>query len=271
TKYNQEINKIAFQRLVRLVTAEAALLKNSYKFSNQSSVAINEILDDLKFDAFKTKLSYERNTLNAKQFPTQGVRFYSTANYFLGQTKYIPGTTSFIYVPDEETNYRDNRNWLSLQVHFEEYRTISSKYTFGWKFESAFSTQPNLRNFQSSQIFANQYEPMFDSETYFLSNYRAYSYIGTGMIHSLKLANSLFLRTEVYAFSAFNRPEEGENQTVRDDMGFERIALSGMAGVIYNSVLGPLTVRFNYLENPQARVGLSVSFGYMIFGQKSLD
>uniref|UniRef100_UPI0040473D44 patatin-like phospholipase family protein n=3 Tax=Roseivirga sp. TaxID=1964215 RepID=UPI0040473D44 len=254
-----------------LVTAEAALLKNSYKFSNQSSVAINEILDDLKFDAFKTKLSYERNTLNAKQFPTQGVRFYSTANYFLGQTKYIPGTTSFIYVPDEETNYRDNRNWLSLQVHFEEYRTISSKYTFGWKFESAFSTQPNLRNFQSSQIFANQYEPMFDSETYFLSNYRAYSYIGTGMIHSLKLANSLFLRTEVYAFSAFNRPEEGENQTVRDDMGFERIALSGMAGVIYNSVLGPLTVRFNYLENPQARVGLSVSFGYMIFGQKSLD
>jgi NTE family protein len=41
--------------------------------------------------------------------------------------------------------------------------------------------------------------------------------------------------------------------------------------LIDNSVLGPLTVRFNSLENPQARVGLSVSFGYMIFSQKSID
>jgi NTE family protein len=254
-----------------LITAEAALVKNSHRFSNLNSVAIDETLDDLRFDAFKTKLSYERNTLNVKQFPTSGVRFYSTANYFLGQTQYTPGSTSFIYVPNEETNYRDNRNWLSLQVHFEEYKTISERYTFGWKFESVFSTQPNLRNYQSSQIFAGAFEPMFDSETYFLNNYRAYSYIGTGMIHSFKLANSLNFRTEVYAFSAFNRPEEGFNQTVTDKMGFDHIAFSGMAGLIYNSVLGPLTVRFNYLENPQARVGLSVSFGYMIFGQKSGD
>jgi NTE family protein len=254
-----------------VMTAEAALVKNSHRFSNFNNVAIDESLDDLRFDAFKTKLSYERNTLNAKQFPTEGVRFYSTASYFLGQTQYTPGSTSFIFVPNEETSYRDNRNWLALQVHFEEYKTISKKYTFGWKFESVFSTQPNLNNYQSSQIFATQFEPMFDSETYFLNNYRAYSYIGTGMIHSLKLANSLLLRTEVYAFSSFNRPQEGINQTVTDKLGFDNITFSGMAGFIYNSVLGPLTVRFNYLENPQARVGLSVSFGYMIFSQKSID
>jgi NTE family protein len=112
---------------------------------------------------------------------------------------------------------------------------------------------------------------MFDSDTYFLGEYRAYSYVGTGMVHSLRVAKSLFLRSEVYAFTSYNRPNDGLNQTVTDDLGFSEVRLLGMVGIIYNSILGPLTARVNYLENPEARVGLSLSFGYMIFSQRSLD
>jgi NTE family protein len=254
-----------------VVTVEAAVVKNSDKFSNLSNVAIDEVLDDLQFDAFKARLSYERNTLNNKQFATEGVRFYSTANFFLGQTQYTPGTTSFINVPGEIRKYTDDRSWGSIEIKFEEYKRVSKNHTFGWKIETVFSTQPNLRNYQSSLIFARQFDPMFDSETYFLSQYRGYSYIGTGVINSFKLAKSIFLRGEIYAFTTYNRPQEGLDQNVTDELGFNQIKLAGMAALIYNSVLGPLTMRMNYLENPTARVGLSLSFGYMIFGQKTLE
>jgi NTE family protein len=254
-----------------LFTAEAAYIKNSDKFSNISNVAIDEELDDLEFDSFKAKLSYERNTLNNKQFATEGVRFYSTASIVAGQTQYTPGSTSLVYVPNQVQRYIDNRNWISLEVGFEEYKKVSTNYTFGWKIESVLSTQPNLRNYQSSLIFAKQFNPMFDSDTYFLGEYRAYSYVGTGMVHSLRVAKSLFLRSEVYAFTSYNRPNDGLNQTVTDDLGFSEVRLLGMVGIIYNSILGPLTARVNYLENPEARVGLSLSFGYMIFSQRSLD
>lgn len=254
-----------------VITAEAAYIKNSDKFSNISNVSTNVELDDLEFDSFKAKFSYERNTLNNKQFATEGTRFYSTANFFAGQTQYTPGPTSFIFVPGEVRRYIDNRSWVSLELKFEEYKSVSKNYTFGWKFESVFSTQPNLRNFQSSLIFSRQFNPMFDSETYFLSHYRAYSFIGTGMVHSLRLGKSFFFRSEFYAFSPFNQPIEVSGQSVKNDLGFRRIRLAGMAGLIYNSVLGPLAIRMNYLENPEARVGLSLSFGYMIFGQKSLE
>lgn len=252
-------------------TAEAAYVRNSDNFSNLSNISVDETLDHTRFEAFKGKLSYERNSLNAKQFATSGVRFYTSANMLLGQLAYTPGSTSILYRPNEVTTYTESKNWLALELYFEEYKKISENYSFGWKFESVYSNQPSFINYQSSLIYATQFNPMFDSETYFLLNYRAYSYIGAGMVHSVRLANSLFLRTEVYGFSAYNRPQQTIGQGAQDKRGFDDINFLGMAGLIYNTVLGPLTFRMNYLENPNSSLGLSLSFGYMIFNQRSID
>ncbi|WP_323755481.1 patatin-like phospholipase family protein [Roseivirga sp.] len=250
---------------------EAAYVRNSDNFSNISNVSVEESLDHTRFEAFKGKLSYERNSLNAKQFATSGVRLYASANTLLGQLSYTPGSTSVLYRPNEKTTYTELKNWLSLELYFEEYKKISENYRVGWKFESVYSNQPNFINYQSSLVYATQFNPMFDSETYFLPNYRAYSYIGTGMVHSFHLANSLFLRAEVYGFSAYNRPQQITGQGAQDKKGFDSVHFLGMAGLIYNSVLGPLTFRLNYLENPTSSLGLSLSFGYMIFNQRSIE
>ena len=252
-------------------TGETAYIKNSDKFSNIQDVSVDETLDDLEFDAFKAKLSYERNSLNAKQFATSGVRFYTSASIILGQTSYTPGSTSVLYRPNSITQFVDNRNWINLQLYFEEYKKISENYSIGWKAESVFSNQPNFRNYQSSLIYAGQFNPMFDSETYFTPNYRAYSYVGAGMVHSLRLAKSFFFRGEVYGFSAYNKPQETIGQNSEDDRGFDQVQFMGMAGFIYNSILGPFTFRVNYLKNPESHLGLSLTFGYLIFNQKSIE
>ncbi|MGW8121778.1 patatin-like phospholipase family protein [Roseivirga echinicomitans] len=252
-------------------TAEGAYVRNTDNFSNISNLAVDETLDRTKFEAFKGKLSYERNTLNAKQFATSGLRFYTSANVFLGQLSYTPGSTSVLYIPNHKTTYTDPKDWIELELSFEEYKKFSDKYSFGWKFETVFSTQPNFINYRSSLIYTNQFSPMFDSETYFIPNYRAYSYVGGGVVHSFRLGSSLYLRTELYGFSAFNQPRELVGQGVQDKTGFKSVKVMGMAGLIYNSILGPFTFRVNYLENPTSSLGLSLSFGYMIFNQRSMD
>jgi NTE family protein len=95
--------------------------------------------------------------------------------------------------------------------------------------------------------------------------------VGAGMVHSVKLAESFFLRAELYAYSPFYRPVEKDNQEVMVEEGFDHVKFMGMAGLIYNSVLGPFVLRINYLENPKAKVGMSLSFGYLIFNQKSIQ
>lgn len=253
-----------------VITAEAAVMANSDRFSNNKQISSNESLDVMRFRAFKSKLSFERNSLDTKQFPTSGVRFYSTANFFLGETIYNPGSTSALYRPGVIEKYNDKRDWFSLEFHFEEYKSLSENYTFGWMMESVYSTQPEFSNYQSTLVYTRQFNPMFDSETYFLPKYRAFSYLGAGMVHLLRLARSFFLRTELYAFSPYQRPEEGADQAVAMVKGFDRVQFLGMIATIYNTVLGPVTFRLNYLEDPKARVGVSLSFGYMIFGQRSL-
>ena len=252
-------------------TAETSYIKNSDKFSNLQDVSVDASLDDIEFDAFKAKLSYERNSLNAKQFATSGVRFFTSASVFLGQSSYTPGSTSLLYQPNQVTQFIDNRNWLNLKLYFEEYKKISENYSIGWKVETVFSNQPNFRNYRSSLIYAGQFNPMFDSETYFLNNYRAYSYVGAGMVHSIRLAKSLFLRSELYGFSAYSRPEEMIDQNVQKENGFDEIQFMGMAGFVYKSALGPLALRVNYLKNSANDLGLSLTFGYLIFNQKSID
>ncbi|KYG84523.1 hypothetical protein AWW67_05275 [Roseivirga seohaensis] len=252
-------------------TAEAAYVRNSDNFSNMANISVEESLDHTRYEAFKGKLSYERNSLNAKQFATSGVRFYTSANMLVGHLSYTPGSTSVLFRPNVTTTYTESKNWLALELYFEEYKKMSENYSFGWKFESIFSSQPNFINYQSSLIYTTQFNPMFDSETYFLPNYRAYSYVGAGMVHSVRLANNLFFRGEVYGFSAYNRPQQIAGQKAQDKRGFDDVRLLGMAGLIYNSVLGPLTFRVNYLENPTSNLGLSLSFGYMIFNQRSIE
>ena len=255
-----------------VITAGLDYLSNSDDFSNETMLASGDVLDQLDFRALKANVSFERNSLNVKQFPSVGTRFYTSLDYFDGKESYVPGTTSFFYDPNNPaTQLTDHKNWWRFKLHFEEYSELTEKYTFGWSFESVLSNQPNFSNFKSSLMYANPFEPLFDSKTYFLPNYRAYSFLGAGMKHIYHLTKKVQLRAEVYGFSAIEGLQEGVNQVTFNTDAFKEVYFTGMLAGIYNTPLGPLSMRFNYYNEKGARVGMMVSFGYLIFHRRAQD
>ena len=252
-----------------VITLNASLLRNTDDFSNVPVIATDDVLDRFDLTAFRTNLSYERNSLNFKQFPTVGSRFYSSLDYFVGSTDFTPGSTSVLYQPGMNTTIENNRNWFSLKVGFEEYGQFTPNYTLGWMFEAVYSNQETFDNLQSSLLYAGAFEPMFDSKTFFLPNYRAYTYLGAGMKHIFRLNKFMQLRLELYGFSPFQFVTEGQDQEAIRNSEFSDVYFTGMAALVYRTILGPLSVRFNYFEASQARFGLQLSFGYLIFNQNS--
>ena len=249
-----------------VITMGCSYLNNTDNFSNTNSLTSGDVLDQLDFTAFTANLSFERNSLNIKQFPSVGTQFYASLDYFDGKEIYTPGTTSFYYNPDEpNTTLTDHKNWWRLKLYFEEYRQLTKKYTFGWSFESVLSNQPNFSNFKSSLIYANPFEPLFDSKTYFLPNYRAYSFFSAGMKHIYHLTKKVQLRAEAYGFSAIEGLQEGANQAIVNTDAFRDFYFTGMFAGIYTTPVGPLSMRFNYYREKTSRVGLMLSFGYLIF------
>jgi NTE family protein len=252
-----------------VVTLGLAKVRNTDEFSNLPDISTLDTLDQLDLFAFKTNLSYERNSLNLKQFPTSGSRFYAGADYFSGRTEYEPGTTSALYNPAGNQLLTTSRDWVKLKLYFEEYSEVSSQYTFGWQFDGVYSNQPLFSNYQSSLLYASAFEPMFDSKTFFLNKYRAYTYLGAGIKNIVKFRRGFQFRLEFYGFSPLQQPIELTDQQVGKSDEIGDVYFTGMAALIYNTFLGPVSLRLNYYEEEKSRFGVMLSYGYIIFNQKS--
>ncbi|OEK02952.1 hypothetical protein BFP97_16105 [Roseivirga sp. 4D4] len=254
-----------------VVTASVNGIRNSDEFANITGLSSTDFLDELELTAFNAELAYERNSLNKKQFPTIGTRFYASMKYFNGSSDYRSGTTSVLYDPNNLTPTSNDRRWFSFKVAFDEYTEVSKKYTFGWVFQSEYSSINALDNYRSTLLYLPSFGPLFDSQTYFLENYIAPGYIALGMKHILNIRKKLDFRFELYAFSSFKSITTNPSQQAVLNDGFETPSFQGMAALIYNTPPGPLSLRLNYIENNNVQFGLMLSFGYLIFNRKSYE
>lgn len=254
-----------------VVTASASFIRNSDEYSNLPEISSNDFLDELEVSSFKAEVAYERNSLNEKQFPTIGTRFYSSFKYFNGSSDYTPGTTSTLHDPNNLQILSNSRNWLSVKLGFDEYTRISKNYTFGWMFQGEYSSIKPFDNYQGTLLYSPTFGPLFDAQTYFLEDYIAPAYLALGMKHILNLRKNLDLRFELYAYSPFKSVSAGVNQNTVIENGFQSPSFQGMAALIYKTLPGPLSLRLNYIENNNVQFGLMLSFGYLIFNRKSIE
>ncbi len=254
-----------------VITLSTSLLRNSDEYGNQAVISSNDILDKLELTSFVSEIAYERNSLNKKQFPTLGTRFYASAKYFNGKSDYVPGSTSVLFRPNRSLEISKNRNWVSFNFGFDEYTKVGERYTFGWMLNAQYSTVKTFENYRGTLLYLPSFEPLFDSETYFLDNYRAQGYVALGMKHIISITRSLDFRTELYAFSSYKRVRPDANQNAIIDKGFNEPAFMGMTTLIYNTLPGPISLRLNYIEDNNVHFNLMLSFGYLIFNRKSHD
>lgn len=254
-----------------VITLEESMIRNTDSYSNFRGVSSNEILDDMRLSGFKSKLAYERNSLNKKQFPTKGTRFYTYIKAIQSTINYTSGTTSLSYNPNNLQPSSTNRDWLTVHLSFDEYRAVSEKYTFGWSFETTYSNIKPLTNYRGTLLYVPAFEPMFDSKTFFLDNFRAPGYVAAGVKSIWNLGRSLDMRLELYAFSSFRSVHDDGNQQAEIENGFQKPQLTGMLAIIYETLPGPISLRFNYIDGNSSSLGLMLSFGYLIFNQRSHD
>lgn len=252
-----------------VVTLNTSFIRNSDEYGNSAVVSSDDQLDQLELSSFVSEIAYERNSLDRKQFPTSGSRFYASAKIFNGSSDYMPGSTSVLFDPNVSTRFSKNTNWASLRLTFDEYFKVSDTYSFGWSFDGQYSSIKPFNNYHGTQLYLPAFEPLFDSQTYFLENYRAQGYLAAGMKHLLSFGRNLDLRVEFHAYSPFKQALQSANQETIVEKGFKGYSFIGMAALIYNTLPGPISLRLNFIEENNVQFGLMLSFGYLIFDRKS--
>jgi NTE family protein len=225
------------------------------------------------FDYWYAQAIYKINTLNRKMYATDGMFLNVRARLLQGYESYFPGNTS------TDTAAFKNRlsdPWLQLKFTFDSYIKTFNRFKIGLFAEGVLSTQGFFHNYQSTILSAPAFNPTPESQTLFLAAYRAHKYLATGIKAITSPSRSLDFRLEAYIFQPVNAIIDPGNGTADYSSAFLYRRFTGVAALVYNSPIGPISTGVNfYDEDEQRTVKNSFSFffhiGYIIFNRKSID
>jgi len=221
--------------------------------------------DVTTFDFSTAHLLFERNTLNRKQYATQGAYFSFKARYIKGDEITVPGSTSLL---DSTTTTHE---WVQFKMLWENYYKQKGFLRMGFFMEAVYSTQQLFNNYTASVLELPAFQPIAECKTLFQPNYRANIYGAIGLKNIITIKNRVDLRIEAYLYQPYQELKVGVNNHPTYDPPLLRRYLLGSAALVGNTPIGPISVSVNYYYKEKQPFTFLFHFGYIIFNKKSTD
>ena len=241
-------------------------LANKDSYSNEKKFVSTDTLDEMRINGLRTGFELSANTLNRKQYASEGKAITLSVDYFSITEDYIPGTTSEALVGEHRKH-----QWFRFRGTIEHYANLG-KFRPGYYVDAVFSNQPFFQNYVGTIVNAPAFCPLQDSRTLILENFRSFNYIGVGSRNVFVLKPRTFdFRLEAYLFKPIEHIVEGSNQEAYSDREFTKVFLAGTAGLVYHSPIGPVSLSANYYDDPQYNFGVLFHVGYLLFNRHSLQ
>jgi NTE family protein len=224
--------------------------------------------DATYFDFAYGQIAWELNTLNRKQYATEGSRIYAKAKYVNGAESYYPGTTSLDTIQTINFPYH---NWIMFKLVFDSYIRTIKAFKIGVYAEGVYSTQSFFRNYTSSILSAPAFNPTPESQTLFIERYRAHQYVAGGIKAITTPFKNFDIRLEAYLFQPINTITSTSEKKAQYSEPLLYRNFIGLAAMVYNTPIGPVSVGMNYYDQNENSFSFFFHIGYIIFNKRSID
>jgi NTE family protein len=220
--------------------------------------------DVTTFNAFVGQISIETNSLNFKQYATEGELNELNIKYITGKETNKPGSTATIKV-----NSNNNHGYLMAQAQSVRFFDVRKNITLGLQLEAVVSNKDLFKNYRSTLLSAPGYYPTPHSRSLFIENFHSNNFLAGGIKALYHFSPSLHLRLEGHGFVPLKRVLANENLTA-DKSGkiFSDYHLQGMAALVYHTGAGPISLSLNYYDKPNTNLYLTLNFGYILFNKR---
>jgi NTE family protein len=220
------------------------------------------------FDYAYLQANYKINTLNRKMYATEGTLVNARARYLQGQESYYPGNTSTDTVSFKNKNQLP---WLQLKLTFDSYIKTFRFFKIGIFGETVYSTQSFFSNYEATILSAPAFNPTPESQTFFIDAYRAHNYFAGGIKAITSPVKSVDIRLEAYLFQPVRSIYKDDEGHATYSKPFNDRHFAGLAAVVYNSPVGPVSAGMNYYDTYENPFSFFFHIGYIIFNRKSID
>jgi len=239
-------------------------LKDDYYQIN--SFTREDTADRTRFEFITTGITLDLNTLNRKQYPSQGYRVRTTLSYIQGKEAYVPGSTSDI--PEVEGL---KRRWFSTRTQAESYYMMGGSYTLGLCADLLLSNHELFETYTATLLSSPGFEPLPETMTRFLSAYRAHTFLGVGLKHIFGLTGNLDLRLESYFFQPFQEIQRPDGIRPAYGEAFASRGAIGSGSLVFHSPIGPVSASVNYYDKNVENWSFILNIGYVLFNRSAID
>lgn len=240
--------------------------RNRYYQSDNFTKA--DTSDVTVFDFQYGQVSYQINTLNRKQYATEGTNLLMRIKYVSGLESYYPGSTTNDSI---ELINSPGHNWFNAKVTFDNYIKPIKYFKIGVFAEAVFSSQDFFRNYNASILSAPVFNPIPESQTFFVADYRAHKYLSGGLKAIVNPIKNIDVRFEAYYFQPVLSILKNKEGKAYYSTPFLKSHILGMSALVYHSPIGPLSIGINYYDRNENSFSFFFHFGYVIFNKRSTD
>ncbi|HNS17196.1 MAG TPA: patatin-like phospholipase family protein [Bacteroidales bacterium] len=241
-----------------------ARLRDDYYPTNQFTSS--DTADRTYFDCFTLGALYEINTLNNKYYPNSGYDFLISLRFVGGDEEHIPGSTS-----NDTDFYYQRHQWWKFRAKYETYFPPVRHLTFGIYSEALLSSQMLFHDYVSSVLSASAFQPLPESKTMLLPEFRTYNYgaLGARMIYAFQ--KNIHFRLEGYGFFPFQEIQEQPDLSAELGGLFEDQYFIASSSLVYHSPVGPVSLSMNFYDREVDRFSFIVNIGYILFNSRALQ
>ena len=220
--------------------------------------------DRTDFNAFVSQLGIENNSLNYKQYASEGAFRCVSGKYIIGEETLYPGSISEIR--DKSGN---DHSYFLLKAHTTKYFNMGKVFTLGVLAEGVLSNKKLFQNYRSTMLTAPGFYPTPHSKSIFLENFRSNNYMAGGLKALFHISPALHLRLEGYGFVPIKEEMEDVNyMVIKNPRSFDNYYIQGMAAMVYQTGIGPISLSLNYYEKENTKLYLLLNFGYILFNKR---
>ena len=220
------------------------------------------------FDFSYAQLAYQINTLNKKQYATEGTNLLFRIKALTGFESYFPGSTSSDSV---NTLNFPSHHWFNFKLSVDKYIKPIKYFKIGVFAEGVYSTQDFFRNYKATILSAPSFNPIPESQTLFVDDYRAHQYLAGGLKAIATPYKNFDLRFEGYFYQPVYSILKTADGKANYSAPFLYNHFLGMAAFVYHSPVGPLSIGVNYYDKTDNNFSFFFHIGYTIYNKKSID
>jgi NTE family protein len=248
------------------VVASGAYISNHDQYVDTNTFLSTDTLDQLRLSGVRAGICLSTNTLNRKQYASEGKSIQVSGDWFNLEESLLPGSTSMLPKVEQE----HHRTWMRARVLVEQYFKTGF-YSSGYLLDAVISNQPVFSNYYGTIINATAFNPIQDSRTFILENFRAFNYAAGGWRNVFEIRSNLDFRLEGYLFKPLAAILDGQQQEAVLNKSLTKIYLAGTAGLVMHSTVGPISLSMNYYDDKKNRLGILLHVGYLLFNKTSLE